>query len=99
MMPFQMPYLGGEPFGKNQGGRPKKVGQPIVLQDPGMPDGFQFTGGNPGAIKSAEEKYFSGGKNTGLPTGLAPKRLGLPQPIEQRRRQSISKGWAKRGKA
>lgn len=100
MMPFQQPMsgnLGTSLKPNNIGGRPKKVGQPTVLLDPGVPEGFSFSNGEPDAIKSAQEMYMNGGKNQGLPPGLAPKMLA--QPLEQRRRKAISRGWAKRGKA
>ena len=98
MMPFQQP-LNINALGtgsKNLGGRPKKVGQPIVLRAPEQDMGFEFsTDPDPEVIASAKRLYLNSGKNAGLPLGLAPTRVRRPGALEAGRSANISKGWRK----
>lgn len=100
MMPFQQPFptsvaSGPKIGGAASSGRPKKIGKFTVLRQPEQDSGFEFSKdtNNPEMLKQAQDLYFGGGKNSGLPSGLTPKRLTMAGGMEQRRRQSISKGW------
>ena len=97
MMPFQQPMkgqLGTSLKPENPGGRPVKIGKPVVLRAPEQSIGFEWAGdGDPQTIKSASDLYFKNGKNGGMPPGLTPTRLNMPQPMEQRRRRAISAGF------
>lgn len=102
MMPFQssprptgatsIPKLG---FNQTAGaGRPAKIGKFAILRQPGNQSGFEWSKQTevPDMLKQATDAYMGGGVE-GLPSGLAPRRVRTPQPIEQRRRKSISAGW------
>lgn len=87
MYPGDIPFPGGTGANKAAPGRPKKVGQPIVLKTPDNSSGFEFSAEDPQSLQSAQQKYMKAGQ---LPPGLQPKRS---RPQQNRTNQAISRGW------
>lgn len=95
--------LGAAGKASSPGGRPNKVsGGPIVLRDPGMPEGFDFNFTDVEAIKSAKNKYLKEGKNQGMPGGIQPLNVNTTKSnvtskwTEQQRGRKIMMGHNRR---
>lgn len=77
-------------YGPAPAGRPPGAGKYVVLQDPGVPDGFSVNL-QPDVMKQVQAKYMRSLANKELPPVYQPSRHRAVQGLTNRR---ISKGMA-----